>query len=66
MTDKPAANLIDQEKRRRLYQIAYQRITENAYMVPLTTDVVTYAMSKDLEFKPSIDEVSRLYQMKWK
>lgn len=61
-----AANLIDQEKRRRLYQIAYQRITENAYMVPLTTDVVTYAMSKDLEFKPSIDEVSRLYQMKWK
>jgi peptide/nickel transport system substrate-binding protein len=61
-----AANLIDQEKRRRLYQLAYQRITENAYMVPLTTDVVTYAMSKDLDFTPSIDEVSRLYLMKWK
>ena len=61
-----AANLIDQEKRRRLYQIAYQRITERAYMVPLTTDVVTYAMSKTLDFTPSIDEVSRLYLMKWK
>jgi hypothetical protein len=35
-------------------------------MVPLTTDVVTYAMNKDLDFKPSIDEVSRLYEMRWK
>ncbi len=61
-----AANMIDQEKRRRLYQIAYQRITEQAYMVPLTTDVVTYAMNKNLDFTPSIDEVSRLYLMKWK
>ena len=61
-----AANLIDQDRRRALYQIAYQRITEQAYMVPLTTDVVTYAMNKDLEFTPSIDEVGRRYLAKWK
>ena len=61
-----AANLIDQDRRRALYQIAYQRITEQAYMVPLTTDVVTYALNKDLEFTPSIDEVGRLYLAKWK
>jgi peptide/nickel transport system substrate-binding protein len=41
-----AANLIDQDRRKALYRIAYQRITERAYMVPLTTDLVTYAMRR--------------------
>lgn len=61
-----AANLIDQDKRKELYKKAYQRITERAYMVPLTTDVVVYATHKDLEFTPSIDEIGRLYLAKWK
>ena len=60
-----AANMIDQEKRKEIYQRAYRRITEQAYMIPLTTDVVTYAMSKSLDFTPSIDEVGRFDQAKW-
>jgi peptide/nickel transport system substrate-binding protein len=61
-----AANLLEPEKRKELYQRAYTRIMERAYLVPLSTDVLTYAMSKDLEFKPSTDEVGRFYTAKWK
>jgi peptide/nickel transport system substrate-binding protein len=61
-----AANSIDANHRLMLYKKAYTRITERAYMAPLTTDVVTYAMHRDLEFTPSLDEVGKFYGARWK
>jgi peptide/nickel transport system substrate-binding protein len=57
---------IDPAVRKANYKKALQRITEQAYTVPLFTWVVNYAHSKELDFKPWSDEVPRFYMSKWK
>ena len=59
-------NTIDADKRRAAYSAAIKRITEQAYMMPMFTYVTTYAMSKQLNFKPFRDELPRFYLTSWK
>ncbi len=56
----------DPDRRREDYTAAIRRITEQAYYMPLFTDVVTYAMNKQLNFKPFRDELPRFYLSSWK
>ena len=52
--------------RKRAYDAAIKRITEQAYFVPLHTYVNTYAFQKQLDFKTFADELPRFYLAKWK
>ena len=54
------------DQRREAYSAAIKRITEQAYFMPLFTDVVTYGMSKELNFKANRDELPRFYLSSWK
>jgi peptide/nickel transport system substrate-binding protein len=56
----------DPEVRKKAYSMALQRITEQAYWVPLHTYVTTYGLSKQLDFTPYADELPRFYLAKWK
>ena len=56
----------DEAVRKRAYDAAIKRITEQAYFVPLHTYVSTYAFQRQLEFKAYADELPRFYQAKWK
>jgi peptide/nickel transport system substrate-binding protein len=56
----------DEGVRKRAYDAAIKRITEQAYFVPLHTYVNTYAFQRQLEFKTYADELPRFYQAKWK
>jgi peptide/nickel transport system substrate-binding protein len=56
----------DPDARRQDYSTAIRRITEQAYFMPLFTDVVTYAFSRTLNFKPWPDELPRFYLASWK
>lgn len=56
----------DPDQRRAAYRAAIQRITEQAYFMPLFTDVTTYAVSRDLRFKPFSDELPRFYLTSWR
>jgi peptide/nickel transport system substrate-binding protein len=57
---------VDPAKRQAYYKQAIQRITAQAYWVPLNTYVDTYAFSKDLAFTPYPDELPRFYLSYWK
>jgi peptide/nickel transport system substrate-binding protein len=59
-------NSADEAVRKRAYDAAIKRITEQAYFVPLHTYVSTYAFQRQLEFKAYADELPRFYQAKWK
>jgi peptide/nickel transport system substrate-binding protein len=52
--------------REKAYSAAIQRITEQAYFLPLHTYVTTYGYSKQLDFTPYPDELPRFYLAKWK
>ena len=56
----------DPEVRKSAYSMALQRITEQAYWVPLHTYVTTYGFSKQLDFTPYPDELPRFYLARWK
>ena len=57
---------VDPEKRHQAYAEAIKRATEQAYWLPMFTDVKTYAYSKELEFTPWADELPRYFLSKWK
>ena len=57
---------IDPDKRRAAYTAAIKRITEQAYWLPVSTYVQTYAFSRQLNFKPYPDELPRFYLSSWK
>ena len=42
------------------------RIAAEAYWVPLFTYAKYYAFSKDLDFKPTSDEIPQFFAAKWK
>ncbi|MCX7380933.1 MAG: ABC transporter substrate-binding protein [Alphaproteobacteria bacterium] len=56
----------DLDERRKNYSAAITRITEQAYWLPLHTYVNTYALTRQLDFKPYPDELPRFYLAKWK
>ncbi|HEY6434829.1 MAG TPA: ABC transporter substrate-binding protein [Acetobacteraceae bacterium] len=56
----------DPAEREKAYTAAIQRITEQAYWLPLFTFVTYYAFSSDLNFQPFPDELPRFYLASWK
>jgi peptide/nickel transport system substrate-binding protein len=54
------------DQRRAAYRAAIQRISEQADFMPLFTDVTTYAVGKDVDFKPFADELPRFYLTRWR
>jgi peptide/nickel transport system substrate-binding protein len=57
---------LDPAKRRELWAKVHQRIAEEAYWVPMFTYAKYYAYSKDLDFKPTSDEIPQFFAAKWK
>ena len=57
---------VNPDDRRKNYSAAIKRMTENMDFLPLFNSVTTYAMSKDLNFKPYPDEMPRFYLCSWK
>ena len=57
---------IDPDERRKNYSDAIRLITERALWVPLYTYSITYGFSRELNFKPSQDEIPRFYLSSWK
>ena len=54
------------DERRKNYSAAIKIITEKMYFLPLFNSVVTYGLSKQLNFKPYPDELPRFYLSSWK
>ena len=61
-----ADSSIDQGIRKSNYKKALQRIAEQAYWVPLWSYCSNYAVAKDLDFRPSPDEITRFFLCRWK
>jgi peptide/nickel transport system substrate-binding protein len=58
--------LTDPQKRKAVWHKALARIAAEAYWVPLFTYAKYYAFSKDLDFKPTSDEIPQFFAAKWK
>ena len=58
--------ITDPDKRKAAWQKALARIAAEAYWVPLFTYAKYYAFSKDLDFKPTSDEIPQFFAAKWK
>jgi peptide/nickel transport system substrate-binding protein len=56
----------DKTKRLALYDEAHAQITRNAYWVPLWSYVYYYAMTDELAFQPTPDEIPHMYRASWK
>jgi peptide/nickel transport system substrate-binding protein len=54
------------DERRKNYSAAIKMITEQMMYLPLFNSVVTYGVSKQLNFKPYPDELPRFYMATWK
>lgn len=70
--DKEVAELMntggatmDEQARLEAYSKAFKKIAEQAYWVPLWTYPSTYALSQDLKFDATSDELIRFYDMGW-
>jgi peptide/nickel transport system substrate-binding protein len=63
---KAGGTSTDPAERKKNYSAAIKLATEQAYMVPMFTSVVTYAFRKELNFKPWPDELPRYYLSSWK
>jgi len=61
-----ADSLTDPEKRKAVWHKALARIAAEAYWVPLFTYAKYYAFSKDLDFKPTSDEIPQFFAARWK
>ena len=57
---------IDPDLRRKNYSDAIRLITQRALWLPLYTYSITYGFSRELNFKPSPDEIPRFYLASWK
>ena len=63
---KQADTNTDAEERKALYKLALTKIVDEAYWVPLFTYNVNYAMSKEMAYKPTDDELVRFFTFSWK
>ena len=61
-----ADSLTDPVKRKAVWQKALARIAAEALWVPLFTYAKYYAFSKELDFKPTSDEIPQFFAAKWK
>ena len=61
-----ADSLTDPAQRKAVWQKALNRIAAEAFWVPLFTYAKYYAFSKDLDFKPTSDEIPQFFAAKWK
>ena len=57
---------IDPEERLKNYREALRLIAERAHWLPLFSYAYFYAMSDELDFQPTPDEIVHLYRAKWK
>ncbi len=62
---KEGDNSTDAEARERSYKQALQRIAEQVYWLPVTSQVTNYAYTEDLEFTPSFDEIPNFFSARW-
>ena len=56
----------DPAVRKEHYQKALARISGELYWLPMFTYAKYYAFNKDLDFKPTPDEIPQFYRAKWK
>ena len=61
-----ADSTIDPTKRAAIWKEALVKISGDAYWVPLFTYAKYYVYSKDLDFKPTSDEIPQFFKAKWK
>ena len=61
-----ADSITDPDKRKAAWQTVLVRIASEVYWVPLFTYAKYYAYSKDLDFKPTSDEIPQFFAAKWK
>ncbi|WP_185983014.1 ABC transporter substrate-binding protein [Aureimonas mangrovi] len=57
---------VDPEARLALYREMIERLTDQAYTVPLFTYALNYVYNEQLEFTPVPDETPRFFQARWK
>ncbi|MBV8399723.1 MAG: ABC transporter substrate-binding protein [Acetobacteraceae bacterium] len=57
---------IDPDLRRKSYSDAIRLITQRALWLPLYTYSITYGFTRELNFRPSTDEIPRFYSASWK
>jgi peptide/nickel transport system substrate-binding protein len=50
----------------RIYDEAHTLIARNAYWVPLWSYIYYYAMTDELRFQPTPDEIPHMYRASWK
>jgi len=63
---KKAAAELDLNKRLALYDEAHQIIAKNAYWAPLWSYAYYYAMTSELQFEPTPDEIVHFNRANWK
>jgi peptide/nickel transport system substrate-binding protein len=57
---------VDPAVRKENYKNALSRIAEEVYWLPMFSYAKYYAFSKDLDFKPTPDEIPQFYSASWK
>jgi len=57
---------IDPALRKENYKKALDRISDQAYWLPISSWPLVYAYSSDLVFAPYTDEIPRFWESKWK
>lgn len=63
---KEAASTMDKDARLDAYSKALGKIAEESYWLPLFTYPTNYAMTNDLDWTPTADEIPRFFTATWK
>ncbi|MDF1790533.1 MAG: ABC transporter substrate-binding protein [Thalassobaculaceae bacterium] len=63
---KKAGSTVDTKVRLAAYKKALSKIADEAYWLPLWTFSTNYAMSQDVDWTPTADEIPRFFFAKWK
>ena len=56
---------MDSAVRKAAYTKALRKIADQAYWLPLFTYPTNYAMTKDLNWTPTADEIPRFFTASW-
>jgi peptide/nickel transport system substrate-binding protein len=63
---KAGDTTVDEAKRKEDYAKALTKIADEAYWIPLFSYNTNYVFTKDIDFKPTPDEIVRFFDMSWK
>jgi len=63
---KAGDSSVDPQVRLENYNKAFKKIADQAYWLPMYTVNTNYLYSKDLDFKPTPDELPQFYNTRWK